>query len=175
MAPPRVPAPSFVLARCPGGDGQSRKPVREDRVHLLGADVRTNVLEARLDRNPGIVGREQDPIEAVDVDRKRESSGSQTDGVGVEEFRQHWARHDVRFHISGVEQVRHSQVGVLALNYEHLDVAFDTGLTICAYTADPGTRSAQALNLLARLAATEDAASSASADAATGRHALRRP
>src|SRR3954469_15638 len=31
-----------------------------------------------------------------------------------EEFRQHWAKHDVRFHISGVKRFRHSQVGDLA-------------------------------------------------------------
>ena len=62
-----------------------------------------------------------------------------------EEFRQHWARHDVRFHISGVKRFHHRDVGDLELNYERLDVAFDTGLTIFTYTADPGTRSAEAL------------------------------
>jgi transcriptional regulator with XRE-family HTH domain len=72
-----------------------------------------------------------------------------------EPFRQHWAKHDVRFHVSGVKHFRHSQVGDLELNYERLDVAFDDGLTIFAYTADPGTRSAEALSLLGSLAATE--------------------
>jgi transcriptional regulator with XRE-family HTH domain len=71
-----------------------------------------------------------------------------------EEFRQHWAKHDVRFHISGVKQFHHSQVGDLELNYERLEVVFDTGLTIFTYTADPGTRSAEALNLLGSWAAT---------------------
>jgi transcriptional regulator with XRE-family HTH domain len=74
-----------------------------------------------------------------------------------EDFRQHWARHDVRLHISGVKRYHHPQVGDLELNYERLDVAFDTGLTIFAYTADPGTRSAEALSLLGSLAATTDA------------------
>jgi transcriptional regulator with XRE-family HTH domain len=72
-----------------------------------------------------------------------------------EEFRQHWARHDVRFHISGIKRFHHRQVGDLELNYERLDVVFDSGLTIFAYTADPGTRSAEALALLGSLAATE--------------------
>ncbi len=71
-----------------------------------------------------------------------------------DEFRQHWAKHDVRFHISGVKQFRHSQVGDLELNYERLEVVFDAGLTIFTYTADPGTRSAEALGLLGSLAAT---------------------
>jgi hypothetical protein len=36
-------------------------------------------------------------------------------------------------------------------------IAADTGLTIFTYTADPGTRSAEALSLLGSLAATTDA------------------
>jgi transcriptional regulator with XRE-family HTH domain len=74
-----------------------------------------------------------------------------------DEFRQHWARHDVRFHISGVKHFHHTQVGDLELNYERLEVVFDTGLTIFTYTADPGTRSAEALSLLGTLAATSAA------------------
>ena len=80
-----------------------------------------------------------------------------------EEFRQHWARHDVRFHISGVKHFHHPQVGDLELNYERLHVVFDTDLTIITYTADPGTRSADALNLLGSLAATTDAQSTSAA------------
>jgi transcriptional regulator with XRE-family HTH domain len=71
-----------------------------------------------------------------------------------DEFRQHWAKHDVRFHISGVKKFHHSQVGDIELNYERLEVVWDTGLTIFTYTADPGTRSAEALSLLGTLAAT---------------------
>jgi hypothetical protein len=71
-----------------------------------------------------------------------------------EEFRQHWAKHDVRFHISGVKHFHHTQVGDLELNYERLEIVFDNGLTIFTYTADPGTRSADALNLLGSLLAT---------------------
>jgi transcriptional regulator with XRE-family HTH domain len=71
-----------------------------------------------------------------------------------EEFRQHWAKHDVGFHISGIKRFHHSQVGDLELNYERLEVVFDAGLTIFTYTADPGTRSAEALGLLGSLAAT---------------------
>ena len=70
------------------------------------------------------------------------------------EFRQHWARHDVRFHVSGVKRLHHPQVGDMELRYEGLDVVFDTDLTIYAYTAEPGTRSAEALALLGSLAAT---------------------
>src|SRR5215203_225229 len=71
-----------------------------------------------------------------------------------EEFRQLWAKHDVRFHISGVKRFHHRQIGDVQLNYERLELVFDTGLTIFAYTADPGTRSAEALSLLGSWAAT---------------------
>jgi MmyB-like transcription regulator ligand binding domain len=58
-----------------------------------------------------------------------------------EEFRRYWAHHDVRFHISGVKRFHHSQVGDLELNYERLDVVFDTGLTIFAAGASGLIRS----------------------------------
>jgi transcriptional regulator with XRE-family HTH domain len=74
-----------------------------------------------------------------------------------DEFRRLWAEHDVRFHISGVKRFHHSQVGDLQLNYERLEVVFDTGLTLFTYTADPATRSAEALGLLGSLAATKAA------------------
>ena len=71
-----------------------------------------------------------------------------------EESRQHSAKHDVRFHISGVKRFHHTHVGNLQLNYERLEVVFDNGLTIFTYTADPGTRSAEALSLLSSWAPT---------------------
>jgi transcriptional regulator with XRE-family HTH domain len=74
-----------------------------------------------------------------------------------EPFRQLWACHEVRFHISGVKHFHHAQVGDLKLNYERLDVVFDTDLTIFTYTAEPGTRTAEALALLGSLAATSNA------------------
>jgi hypothetical protein len=71
-----------------------------------------------------------------------------------QEFRQAWARHDVRFHNSGIKRLHHSQVGDIELRYEGLEVASDTDVTIYVYTADPGTRSAEMLALLGSLAAT---------------------
>jgi hypothetical protein len=78
-----------------------------------------------------------------------------------EPFRQLWARHDVRFHISGVKHFHHGQVGDLELNYERLDIVFDTDLTIFTYTADPGTPTAEALALLGSLTATTNAETTA--------------
>jgi hypothetical protein len=88
-----------------------------------------------------------------------------------EEFRQLWARHDVRFHISGVKHFHHAQVGDPELTYARHQVVFDTDLTIFTYTAHPGTRSADALNLLGGLAATTHAETASGA--LTRRHPVK--
>ncbi len=72
------------------------------------------------------------------------------------EFRGLWAAHQVRLHTRGVKQLHHPVVGELELSYNRLEVLAD-GLTIVAYTAEPGTRSAEALELLASWSATPDA------------------
>jgi len=65
-----------------------------------------------------------------------------TDMIGLlstrsEKFRVHWARHDVRFHRSGVKRFRHPLVAELTLAYERLELPADPGLAIVAYSADP--------------------------------------
>ena len=69
----------------------------------------------------------------------------------------------MRFHVSGVKHFHHRQVGDLELNHERLEVVFDTALMVFAYTAEPGTRSAEALALLGSLAATPDPARTSAA------------
>ena len=71
-----------------------------------------------------------------------------------DEFRTRWAAHNVRFHNNGVKRFHHPVVGDLDLSYERLDLAADPGLTMFTYTADPGSRSEEALNLLGSRAAT---------------------
>jgi hypothetical protein len=73
-----------------------------------------------------------------------------------DEFRTHWASHNVRFHVSGVKHFHHPVVGELSLSFERLDLAADSGLTIFTYTAEPGSKSDEALNLLASWTATVD-------------------
>jgi transcriptional regulator with XRE-family HTH domain len=70
-----------------------------------------------------------------------------------ETFRQLWAAHNVRFHRTGLKRFHHPVVGDLALAFEALDLTAD-GLRITAYTAEPGSPSHDALNLLASWAAT---------------------
>lgn len=73
-----------------------------------------------------------------------------------DDFRTLWAAHDVRLHHSGLKQVHHPVVGDLDLTFEGLEVATDKGLSILAYTAEPGSTSHDSLQLLAHWAATNN-------------------
>jgi transcriptional regulator with XRE-family HTH domain len=75
-----------------------------------------------------------------------------------EEFRTRWADHNVRFHRTGTKQIHHSIVGDLDLTFEAMELPADPGLTFLAYTAEPASPSADALELLASWAATLDQA-----------------
>jgi transcriptional regulator with XRE-family HTH domain len=71
-------------------------------------------------------------------------------------FRVRWAAHDVRLHRSGVKHFHHPVVGTVELSFEAMDLPADPGLTITAYTAEPGSPSEDALRLLASWAATTE-------------------
>ena len=71
-------------------------------------------------------------------------------------FRTLWASHDVRLHLTGTKRLHHPVVGDLELTYEAMELPVDQGLTLNVYTAEPGSPSADALNLLASWAATQD-------------------
>jgi len=71
-----------------------------------------------------------------------------------EAFRTRWAAHNVRFHTTGVKHLNHPVVGELHLSFNRMDLAADPGLTIFTYTAEPGSRSEEALKLLGSWAAT---------------------
>jgi len=73
-----------------------------------------------------------------------------------ETFRTLWAAHDVWRHDTGTKRLHHPLVGDLSLTYESLEVAADPGLTMFVYTAEPGTKSEEALRLLGSWAATAD-------------------
>ena len=64
-------------------------------------------------------------------------------------FRTLWAGHNVRTHDSGVKNMRHPLVGEVSLRFEAMDLVADPGLTMFVYTAEPGSKSEHALNLLA--------------------------
>jgi transcriptional regulator with XRE-family HTH domain len=70
------------------------------------------------------------------------------------DFRRLWARHDVKPHIgTGVHQMQHPQVGELELHYDKFHLAGADRQMLTVYQAQPGSRSEQALTLLATIAA----------------------
>jgi transcriptional regulator with XRE-family HTH domain len=75
-----------------------------------------------------------------------------------EQFRTRWAAHNVRFHDKGTKRFHHPIVGDLTLTFETMQLTADTGLTMAVYTAEPGSKSEQALNLLASWTATAEQA-----------------
>jgi hypothetical protein len=84
-----------------------------------------------------------------------------------ETFRKRWAAHNVRLYRTGLKRYHHPVVGELSLDYEAMEFPADTGLTLTAYSAQPGTPSHDGLNLLASWAATIDQAHNADTDTAT--------
>ena len=71
-----------------------------------------------------------------------------------DEFRVRWAAHNVRFHRTGTKQIHHPVVGELDLSYETMELSADDGLSVAVFTAEPGSASQQALELLASWTAT---------------------
>lgn len=73
-----------------------------------------------------------------------------------DEFRMRWARHDVRYHDTGTKRLHHPLVGLLELTYEGMTLIADPELTMFVFTAEVGSKSEEALNLLASWTATPD-------------------
>jgi transcriptional regulator with XRE-family HTH domain len=66
-----------------------------------------------------------------------------------DEFRHRWSNHDVRLHGAGTKAFHHTAVGDLELAYESVDMLSEPGLTLTIYAAEPASRTAEALSLLA--------------------------
>jgi transcriptional regulator with XRE-family HTH domain len=71
-----------------------------------------------------------------------------------EPFRKWWAAHNVRYHDTGRKRLHHPTVGDLELDYEVMQLSADSGLVLAVFSAEPGSRSAEALDLLASWTAT---------------------
>ncbi|WP_406331721.1 helix-turn-helix domain-containing protein [Streptomyces sp. NBC_00203] len=73
-----------------------------------------------------------------------------------EDFRRRWAAHNVRIHTTGLKRLHHPVIGDLDLPFETFPLGADPSQFLLAYTAEPASRSQDALNLLASWAATND-------------------
>lgn len=68
-------------------------------------------------------------------------------------FRRLWGAHDVRQHGTGSKTFRHPLVGEVTVAYEGMAMESEPGLTLTVYAAEPGSASAERLQLLASWAA----------------------
>ncbi|MCJ1674479.1 helix-turn-helix transcriptional regulator [Rathayibacter sp. VKM Ac-2929] len=64
------------------------------------------------------------------------------------DFRTWWGGHTVRVHNSGTKRIKHPVVGEMTLSYESIVVPSNAGIVVATYLAEPGTPSADALDLL---------------------------
>ncbi|MEV7346153.1 hypothetical protein [Streptomyces sp. NPDC093544] len=70
-------------------------------------------------------------------------------------FRQRWARHEVRRYRVAAKRLNPPLVGELTISYERMELAADNGLSLIVHGVAPGSREADALNLLVSWNATE--------------------
>ena len=71
-------------------------------------------------------------------------------------FRTLWAAHNVRTHDTGHQALPPPGRRRVGPHFEAMELAADPGLTMFVYTAEPGSKSEEALNLLASWTATPD-------------------
>lgn len=107
------------------------------------ADQNVATLRAEVGRNP----HDRDLSDLI--------GELSTRGTG---FRQRWARHEVRTHRAGAKRITHPVVGELTFTYETAQLTADDGLFLIICGTAPGSRDADALNLLASWDATAQAA-----------------
>ncbi|WP_086844288.1 helix-turn-helix transcriptional regulator [Amycolatopsis kentuckyensis] len=100
----------------------------------LAADITVDVLRTEAGRNPHDKGLH---------DLVGELS------TRSDEFRGRWGAHNVRRHGTGVKRFHHPIVGDVTLTWEAMAMAAEPGLTLVVYTAEPGSPSAEGLELLA--------------------------
>lgn len=87
-----------------------------------------------------------------------------------ESFRVWWAAHNVRNHQTGSKRIHHPLVGELQLSYEVMQITADSDLRLAIFTAEPGSRSQQALDILASWAANQSQLTVVGPDTAQARY-----
>ena len=65
-----------------------------------------------------------------------------------EDFRTWWGGHTVRLHTTGTKRINHPVVGELTLGYSLLTLPSTPGVSISTYLPEPGSSSADALDML---------------------------
>jgi transcriptional regulator with XRE-family HTH domain len=92
-----------------------------------------------------------------------------------DDFRTRWASHNVTLHQHGLKHFQHPVVGLIDVTFDSMDIAAGLGLTLTAYTTEPGSPSEDALALLASWSAPETPVLSPSAITARRPHTAAQP
>jgi hypothetical protein len=69
-------------------------------------------------------------------------------------FRTEWAAHNVTLYQHGSKHFQHPLVGLIDVTFDSMELPADPGLTLTAYSTEPGSPSEDALKLLASWTAT---------------------
>lgn len=77
--------------------------------------------------------------------------------VQSEDFRRLWTDHQVQACMSGTKRIRHPLAGLLTLPYETMTIQTEPDQTMVVYTPEPGSETAERLQLLASWKATKTA------------------
>ena len=72
------------------------------------------------------------------------------------QFRMDWADQDVHEHRTGQKVYRHPEVGEIEITFDVFELPGETGLSICTYSVEEGSPSADKFALLASRAATQE-------------------
>ncbi|PWR11727.1 transcriptional regulator [Micromonospora sicca] len=72
------------------------------------------------------------------------------------QFRKDWAGQDVHEHRTGQKVYRHPEVGEIEITFDVFEMPGETGLSVCTYSVDEGSESADKFALLASWAATQE-------------------
>jgi len=87
-----------------------------------------------------------------------------------DDFGHRWSTHHVRLNAAGTKSFHHTAVGNLELAYESVETLSEPGLTLTIYAAEPASRTADALSLLASLTAPEPTPRDAALHVRNGPH-----
>jgi MmyB-like transcription regulator ligand binding domain len=72
------------------------------------------------------------------------------------QFRKDGANQDVHEHRTGRKVYRHPEVGEIEITFDVFEIPAETGLSICTYSVDEGSDSADKFAQLASWAATQE-------------------